>query len=240
MPFRSTTGVASNDQVRLRVVASMGAKAPLQQLFPIFERQSGHVIEARYASSHAIAEAVSCDGDFDILIVTEAGRAALDQRGVCARSSATFGTTLTSLAFPAHEPHPDLSRSGTLAELLSRARAISLSDPTRGGSSARYFLDLVDRLGLGALVRAKAIYTEPGEGAVPVHDGRADLGVAQASEVALTPGLVCLPLAAEDPRARSEYLLCLSGACHEQADGLGRFLLCAQTQEVRRANGLLC
>jgi molybdate transport system substrate-binding protein len=240
MPNSTVASGASGDRHRLRIVASMGVKAPLQVLLPEFETQAGFEIEARYASSYAIAGTISCQQDFDILIVTETARVALAQRGVRARQASAFGTTLTSLAFRTEDARPDLSCTASLGDLVSRARAISLSDPARGGSSSRYFLELSDRLGFGAVVRSKAIFTGPGEGAVPVHEGRADLGVAQASEVALTPGLACIPLAQEDPRARSEYLLCLSDSSHAAADLLSRFLLRAGTRELRRANGLLC
>lgn len=240
MRNRTHADGAVRDGLRLRVVASMGAKAPLRQLFPRFETQTGCLVEASYASSHAIAQAVTCEGEFDLLIVTDSALAALSGRGVRPRAAAAFGTTLTSLAFRAEETPPALTCSEALAELVIRARAISLSDPARGGSSSRYFLDLADRLGLGTTVRQKALFTGPGEGAVPVQDGRADLGIAQASEVALTSGLSCIPLAVEDPKARSEYWLCFSASCDSAAEILAHFLLCAETREVRRANGLLC
>jgi hypothetical protein len=240
MPNEPAASVQSGEAARLRLVASMGAKAPLQSLLPAFEAQSGFFVDTHYASSQAIAESVGTDADFDVLIVTAAALEVLGRRGVDACATASFGTTLTSLALRPCDPHPGEPCAAALAAIVRHASVISLSDPTRGGSSSRYFLTLADGLGLGETVRRKAMFTGPGEGAVPVSEGRADLGIAQASEIALTPGLVCVPLAGTDPRARSEYLLCLSRRAHRHASGLGHYLLGSGTRDARRANGLTC
>jgi molybdate transport system substrate-binding protein len=95
---------------------------------------------------------------------------------------------------------------------VKRARAISYSDPALGGGSANFFARLIEDLGVGDALRAKAVLTMPGEAGYPVGDGRAEYGVAQASELALVSGIDCVPLFPDAPKSRSVYAVGVSEA----------------------------
>ncbi len=77
------------------------------------------------------------------------------------------------------------SRSPLLA-----AKSVAYIDPAAGGSSGIYVSGLLDKLGIGAEVKAKAKLIHGGAVAEHIAKGEAELGIHQISEILPVKGIV--------------------------------------------------
>ena len=84
---------------------------------------------------------------------------------------------------------PDISTVDAFREALLAAKSVAYIDPKAGGSSGIYFDRLIDRLGIGQQVRAKARLKSGGHVADLVANGEADLAVHQISEILPVKGV---------------------------------------------------
>ncbi len=127
---------------------------------------------------------------FDVAIAGDKALEKLVEQGiVLAGSTAIFGVNGASLAYRRGAAKPDIATPDALKAVILNAKTISFSDPAGGGSSSNYFAGIIQQLGLTDEVQRKAILTEPGKGAFPVGEGKAEIGVAQTSEIAMAPGV---------------------------------------------------
>jgi molybdate transport system substrate-binding protein len=86
-------------------------------------------------------------------------------------------------------PAPDISTVEAFKQALLAAKSVAYIDPKAGGSSGIYFDGLIDRLGIGAEVRAKARLKAGGYVADLVASGEAELAVHQISEILPVKGV---------------------------------------------------
>jgi molybdate transport system substrate-binding protein len=195
------TGAGNSAEIKL--IASAALKGPLEVLMPQFEKATGNTVKMTLDSAASGRKRIEAGEQYDVVITSPALLDDLAKSGaVVAATRVAVGTTMASLAYRNGTAKPDISTPELLRAVLLKAKAISTSDPTQGGASSTYFLGLADRMGIGEDVRRKLIPTKPGEGAVPVSDGRAEIGVALSSEVAATPGVTGEPLAESDPKSK--------------------------------------
>jgi molybdate transport system substrate-binding protein len=146
--------------------------------------------------------------------------------------------SLVGIAVKAGAPKPDISTVAALTRTLREARSLVYS---RGGASGIYFAGLLDRLGLRAMVDAKATIIPAGFTAEPVARGEADLAIQQISELMTVPGVdIVGPL---PPKAQENLLF--SGAIFAgssmapQARSVLEFLASAAMAPVFQSKGLL-
>jgi molybdate transport system substrate-binding protein len=124
--------------------------------------------------------------------------------------------------------------------VILKANKISLSDPADGGASSVYFVSVIRRIGLYDDFQRKAIRTKAGEGIFPVSDGTAEIGVAQASEIALAPGVEGVPIFPSDPKSKSSYVAGVSSKSKEidASRAFIKFMLSPAAVEIRKSKGL--
>ena len=93
---------------------------------------------------------------------------------------------------------PDIHTVDAFKQTMLTAKAVAYVDPAAGGSSGIYLSGLLDRLGIGAVVKPKAVLVNGGAAADRVVSGEADVAVQQISELLPVKGVVVLgPLPAE-------------------------------------------
>ena len=91
------------------------------------------------------------------------------------------------------------------------------------------------------LLAAKAIsFSDPAAGAFPVGEGKADIGIAQTSEVAMVPGVEGVAVFPDDPKSKSIYSAGVSAASKETeaARALLKFMQSPEALAIRKAKGL--
>jgi len=186
------------------IVMSTGAyQAALDEIMRRLEEETGFAARAVYASAAAIADRILAGEMFGVAITTSDSMAALAQAGfVSPASRRPAGSNAVCLAYRSGTPPPRAATQDELRDTLLSAAAISLSDPIHGGGSSKHFMGIVASLGIEAAVTPKLVLTPGGQGARPVADGAAEIGIAQTSEIAAISGLAAAQLF---PESRVEY-----------------------------------
>ena len=210
-------------------------------LVPMFEKSSGDKVTVQYESSSMERKKLEAGEPFDVAVATAALIDALVVKGLAEPGSKVdVGAIVASLAFKHGAPTPDVSTPEALKAVVLNAKSISFSDPAAGGTSSVFFNGVVARLGIADEVAKKSVMTRPGQGAFPVGDGRAEIGVAQSSEVALVPGLDGVRILPGDPKSRTAYAVGVSSQSSQKAAAMAfeKFLLTPEAAAVRKAKGM--
>jgi molybdate transport system substrate-binding protein len=190
----------------IRVFASTALKSTFDEIGPVFEQRTGHRLILPYHSSADTRKRMKAGEGFDVAITEFDAFQELVQEGVSvADPVSVIAVNAVQLAWPASTPKPDISTVEKLKAALLAAKSISYSDPALGGGSSVYFQSLIERLGIGEAVRAKAVKAKSGQGAAPVAEGKAEIGIAQASEIVALKNLSAVDIMPDDPKSRSTY-----------------------------------
>lgn len=151
-------------------------------------RQAAGECAIAYRSSNMILAEAAKGGRADALIATRpaleqlAGEGVVDGATIVDLASAGLG-----LGVRAGAPVPDVSSPEAVKRALLAARSVVYSST---GASAKYFLDMVERLGIAREVKAKAIVYGGGLVGEVVARGEAELCAQMVSEIVAVPGVV--------------------------------------------------
>jgi len=175
----------SSGGATLKVLSSNGVSGALATLGPLFERATGHRLDVHYDTANALAERIRGGARGDVAIVTAPVMEALARDGVtlAARLLARSGA---GVAVRAGDVKPDISSVDAFKRALLAAPSVVY---TRLGASGIYFAGLIDRLGIGNEIRAKAVIPDGGLVGEFVVAGKAELAVQQIPELVAVPGL---------------------------------------------------
>jgi len=183
----------------LKVLSSTALKAAMEELAPQFERATEYKLAITYGPSAALKPQIEAGEPFDLAMITPASIDDLIKQGrIEAGSRSNIGRTGIGVAIRAGAPKPDIGTVAAFKRALLDAKSITYGDPARGGLSSVYFVGLLERLGIADQIKAKARLGTASEGVRPVATAEAELGIGQASEIPLVPGVELLgPFPAE-------------------------------------------
>ena len=222
----------------LKVLCTNALDAVLRELVPEFERASGQRVSVSYKSTNQIIDLVKAGEVADLLI---AGQAAIEELAaagnVAGGSSVNLASSGIGVCVRAGAPKPDIHSVDAFKRALLAAKSVA---HTATGQSESYFAGLIDRLGIGDQVRAKAKVSAGGIIGEFVARGEAELGIQQISEVLAVPGV---DLVGPLPPEIQKVTVFAAGICAgtkqaEAAQALISFLTTAPAQRVMRAKGL--
>ena len=222
----------------LKLIASNALDAVLRELVPQFERESGNSVSVAYLSTNQMLERVKGGETADLLI---AGRSAIDELiaagKVAAGSRADLASSGIGVCVKSGAPKPDIGTVEAFKQALLAAKSVA---HTATGQSGSYFAALVDCLGIGDAVRAKAKVSAGGIIGEFVARGEAELGIQQVSEVLAVPGVELVgPLPPEIQKVTVFSAGICSGSREtEAAQALVRFLMTASATAAMKAKGL--
>ncbi len=176
---------ATSHAAEIKVYATIGMRSVLEELQPKFEQASGHKLEITWGLAAGLTKRVADGESPDALVAIRGGVDGLVKNGRIAEPSAvTLALSGVGVSIRSGAPKPDISTPEKLKEALLAAKAIAYSDPAKGGASGVHFARVIDRLGIGEAVKAKAKHPEtaglPGK---LLLDGTADLAIAQVPEL---------------------------------------------------------
>lgn len=222
----------------LTVLCTNALDAVLRELVPEFERASGQPISVSYKSTNQILDLVKGGEVADLLI---AGRPAIDELAQDGKIAPASRTDLASsgigVCVKAGAPRPDVSSVVAFKRALLAAKSVA---HTATGQSGSYFAGLIDRLGIGDQIRAKAKVSAGGIIGEFVARGEAELGIQQISEVLAVPGV---DLVGPLPPEIQKVTVFAAGICSasreaEAARALVRFLTTVSAAAAMKAKGL--
>jgi molybdate transport system substrate-binding protein len=174
------------DAAVIEVLSTLALRGVLTEVAADFLARTGLAVAAGYKSTNAQLLAISQGATADMAIVT---RPAIDQLvgagKIVAGSAADIAQSGVGLAVRAGAPKPDIATVEAFKRTLLAAKSIAFS---RIGASGIHFGEVIERLGIAAEVRRKAIIGDSYVGEIAAR-GEAELAVQQISELMPVAGI---------------------------------------------------
>lgn len=173
------------------VVYSTGAvRSVVTALAEVFHQETGHTVRLSSATAGEVQAQLEKGAVADLVIAPEATIQRLAAKGLAiAEARHVIARVGMGVAVREGSPRPAIDSAEAFRQALLDAPTLTYSDPAAGGTSGRALMTLIDQLGIGAAVRAKA---SPGTGYVceKVARGEVALCVHQISEILPVSGVV--------------------------------------------------
>jgi molybdate transport system substrate-binding protein len=186
--FPQGTAAQTSD---VRVLASNGIKAVLEDLLPQCQHAIGHPISVQYRPTAALKQEIDAGESFDIVIVTAESVAQLSKEG---KTTGGEGTPISrvgvGIGIRKGAPRPDISTPQALKRAMVGAKAIAYGP---SGASFPYITRMLDTLGIADTMKAKTLFFDTSDGTNgAVVQGKADFGITLISEILPVQGLELL------------------------------------------------
>jgi molybdate transport system substrate-binding protein len=162
----------------LNFLCAAALKPVMDDLIPIFEQESGHKVNAAYATIGGTVERVQKGDAADLVVVSPAQTDELQKAGK-AHDPAVIAKVGVAIFVKKGAPKPDISTVEAFKKAVMDAKGISVS-LAQGSGAGEYMLALFDRLGMSEVVKAKNKGTSSAYVQF-VLDGSADFGFTQMS-----------------------------------------------------------
>ena len=161
----------------VRVLAAGAVQGAVQRL-ELAVVDSGHKLLATYDTVGALRERVLAGEAADVVILSEAGMAALAAAGrIDAGTLIDLGATSVALAVRKGVEVPDVSSPDALRRTLLAAASIAHADPARGATAGAHFASVLQRLGLAEQLRDRIVVLGFGGDVIAgVAEGRFAIG----------------------------------------------------------------
>lgn len=220
----------------LRLLAPLATKGALLLLLPEFERLNSAKVAVETATLPQVAQKAMAADAFDVVIAPEPTIGRLVAGIVRSDATTSFGTAHISIAYRKGRSAP---RASTLDEVRNTIKAASTIGTTDGGTTAVYFSDIAKRLGLEDELKRKTVFGPSGQGALPVAQGKAEIGVSQSSEIAEFDGLESVKLLPSDPKSKTHFIRAIATKARdpELAARLVTYLASEPTRTIRIRSG---
>jgi molybdate transport system substrate-binding protein len=172
----------------VKVLSTVGLTPALDELAPTYERGGNHLVIV-YDTIAKLKKRIEDGETADVIILS---RPVLDEFAahdkLAKDSTVNIGMSYVAIGVRVGAPVPDISTPEKLKAVLLAARSISYADPSMGGASGVYFFRVLERLGIADQMKSKTILVPNAQAGERVASGEAEIGVAQASEIAAVPG----------------------------------------------------
>ena len=223
----------------IKLMSSVGVKGAIEAVLPDFARDSGDKVTAVFATAAILKARIDGGETFDVAILNPLQIDDLIRKGKAitrtdlARAGVGFGISAAS-------SKPDIATDEQLKTHLLGVKSLAYGDPTQGGFGGAYFHKVTVALGIAEALSEKTRFTKPGEGAVLVANGGAELSVGLSSEIVPVAGVQFLPLKAEDPTSYINFAatVAIQARNADAANALLTFLQSNTVKDVFRSQGL--
>jgi molybdate transport system substrate-binding protein len=166
----------------VRVLASNGIKAVVEDLLPQSEHAIGHKISAEYRPTAALQKEIEGGEPFDVVIVTVESIAQLSKEGKTLGGDGTpISRVGVGIGIRKGAPRPDIGTPEAIKRAMLGAKAIAYGSV---GASTPYITKMFDMLGIADNMKAKTLLFDTSDGTNgAVADGKADFGITLVSEI---------------------------------------------------------
>jgi molybdate transport system substrate-binding protein len=171
----------------LKVIASGVVKEAYIELFPQFEKSSGHKIAITWAGTNDIKKKIEAGEVYDVVVIASPEMDGLIKAGKIADGSKVdLVKSGVGVAVKAGAPKPDVSSGDAVKKALVAAKSVGYSQ----GPSGVYMVSLFEKWGIADQIKAKAKIVTPGVPvATVVRSGEAEIGFQQVSELIHEKGI---------------------------------------------------
>lgn len=240
-PIAASAQASAQDSAKdMRLYAAAGFKAPLEEIARQYQEASGQRVLLVFDTAGAAEQRFIADEGATFLVTTDARLRAAEAAGRL-RNGVTIavGATVGGLAVRPGSSHPDISTPDALRRALLAAPRIAFSDPARGATVGRHFMQVIETLGIRDEVMKKA--TLAADGVETMHlvlAGKADIGITQVSEIMQAdPDALLGPFPAQFDLA-SNYALWMRTDAPPAAHAFAALIGSSAARERLRRHGL--
>ena len=222
----------------IKVLSGNGARAAIAELAARFERASGHKVNVEFHVNPEVKQKIEAGEAFDVAVLNPPVLDDLIKQGkIVAGTRAVIGRAGIGVGIREGAPKPDISSVAAFKRTLLGAKSVAYP---ADGASGKYFVSLVDRLGIAAEMKAK-LRPMPGDYNVEVvADGEAELVVVVASRISGVPGVALVGRIPQELQTWIGFTAGVGDAAKqpEAARALVRFLTAPEAEPVLRSMGI--
>lgn len=201
----------------IRVLTAGAYKQVVLALVPAFEQQTGHKVSVDNGTAGELQKRIDGGEAFDVAVISPVVVDALIDKGRIVRGSRhDLATVGVGVVVKEGAPKPDIGTVEAFKQAMLAAKSVAYIDPKSGGTTGIYIEKLMDRLGIGEAVRAKAKLKMGGYVADLVVSGEAEIGLHQISEIVPVKGAVLVGPLPKDIQNITTYSAGLSTATKNQ------------------------
>jgi molybdate transport system substrate-binding protein len=227
--------LASAQAAEIRVMYPPPLKTTLNELFPQFERTSGHKLALTHESSWLLVERIRKGEMPDVAFLTARQADDLIKEGKLARR-ADVARSIIGIAVRAGTPKPDLSSVEAVKRTLLAAKSFARNE---GADSGIFMVGLLERLGITEAMKSKSTLIRQGYVAELVAKGEVEMAAQQMPELMTVAGVDATPLPAELQRP---IVFCAvvpaTPAAPDAVDALIKFVTAPAAGAVIKSKGL--
>jgi molybdate transport system substrate-binding protein len=187
----ASLAAASVPAGEIKVLASNGVKAALEELAPAFERATGNKVVIAFGLAAVLKRQIEAGEAFDLAILTSAGIDDLAKQGkVDAGSRAAIARSGVGIGIRKGAPRPDIGTPDALKRTMLSAKSVSWA---KEGASGVYFASVLERMGIAEQMKPKLVLAASGaEVAKLVAEGKAQYAALLVNELIAQPGVEVL------------------------------------------------
>jgi molybdate transport system substrate-binding protein len=222
----------------ITVFSGNGAKVAVAELAARFERATGHTVTIRFEVNPQVQRRIEAGEACDVAILNPPVLDELiKQRRIVAGTRVVLGRSGIGVGIKEGAPLPDISTVAAFTRTLLNASSVAYPGE---GASGKYFVTVVDRLGLTSQMKSK-MRPMPAEYNVEiVAEGGAEMVVVVASRITGVPGV---RLVGRIPQELQTWIGFTGGVCStatqsEAARAMLRFFTAAAAAPVLEAAGI--
>jgi len=178
---------ASAQAAEIRVLASNGIKAAVEELKPQLERASGSTLSIDFNTAATLRDRIEKGEAFDVAILTDEAVDALIKAGKLSPVTRTkLARVGIGVGFRKGAAKPDVRTATGIKQTLLSAKAIAYT----GNGASRPAIDkMIAGLGIGHQLESKSHLVGPGQAPASVAKGESELVLTLISEILPEPGV---------------------------------------------------
>jgi molybdate transport system substrate-binding protein len=222
----------------LKVLSGNGAKAAVRELCTQFERATGTTIDLRFDVNADVIKKAEAGESFDVVVGNPPTIERLIKSGkIVAGSSSNIGSAGLGVVVRSGAPKPDIGSVDAFKRALLAANAIAFPGE---GASGRYFVSLVERMGIAAEMKSKLKPRAAEDTVEVVARGDADMVVVVFSRIYDVAGVDPVGPIPPELQTRIGFAAGLSASAKEPeaAKALIRFLSAPAASQTLKAKGV--
>lgn len=232
--FTATNAQAAD----LIVWSGNGAKAAVVTLCKQFEQATGHKVAVHFEVNPEVQRKIDGGEAFDVVVGNPPTIDGLIKSGkVVPGSKADFGRSGLAIAVRSGTPKPDVSSVEAFKRALLATKSVAFPGE---GASGKYFVSVVQRIGLADAMKAKLKPMPANDTVEVVARGEADMVVVVATRLTDVPGIDIVGPIPADVQTWIGFAAGLSAATKqpEAAKALIAFISAPAAAATLRAKGV--
>lgn len=142
-------------QTVVTLIAPGGIRAPIEQLIPGFEKNTGYKVNATFGSGGGTKKQVINGDVFDVPIVQPPLPEVIASGNVVESTATPLASVAVGVAVKKGSPRPDISSAEAVKKMLLSAKSIVCPDAATGAAAGVSINEMLKRLGIDEQIEPK-------------------------------------------------------------------------------------